>query len=178
MYEARKRLSSVFKRNYDKAVCQTLKAITLERKVAVVHAYIPIKGEINITEYLNWALKSGIKIVCPKVLPKRQLASLELLALNQLESGPYGTVHPAGNKEYDGAIDLVIMPGLAFDVHHNRLGYGGGYYDRFLEKHANVLTVALYYPLQLVEHVPVEQHDIKMSRLITEEMDRIGVKYD
>ena len=63
---------------------------------------------------------------------------------------------------------LMIMPGVAFDRNLNRVGYGGGYYDRFLEKHPDFVRIAISYELQLCDYVPVEPTDYKPHMLITE----------
>lgn len=166
MLNKRKELGLKEKRKYDKAICEALKKVILLSEPEVIHSYLPIKAEIDITPLLQWALEQKIKVVCPKVLPKRQLENLELNHFNDFDYGPFNTIHPAGDKKYHGDIDLVIMPGLAFDLNHNRLGYGGGYYDRFLLKHPDAVKVAILYPFQLVNKVPVESHDIKMTRLV------------
>ena len=116
--------------------------------------------------YVQRMLNEKIKVICPKVLPKRQLENLELLSYGDFEAGPFNTYHPANNKVHTGEIDFVIMPGLAFDQVKNRLGYGGGYYDRFLIKHPEAYLAAVFYPFQLVDRVPVEAHDVKMNTLI------------
>ena len=64
---------------------------------------------------------------------------------------------------------LVLVPGVAFDYSHNRIGYNGGFYDRFLEKNKEVKTIALAYDLQVVDfEIPSEEHDIKPDKMITE----------
>lgn len=167
MKAKRSALNPKEKRSYDRNICDSLKEIVLIEKPKVVHSYLPIQGEINVTPFLKWLLHSKVKVVCPRVLPKRQLENIELLHFDKFDNGPFNTIHPAGNITYSGNIDLVIMPGLAFDNKLNRLGYGGGYYDRFLVKCQNATKVAILYPFQLIDLVPTEEHDIKMDRVIT-----------
>lgn len=172
MLEKRLHMAPRFKRNFDYEVCEALKKITLERDAKVIHAYLPIKGEINITPYLRWLLQMGLRVVCPKVLPGRRLQNLELLDIEKLEKGPFNTIHPAGENKYEGRIDLVIIPGLAFDRELNRLGYGGGYYDRFLPNYSEAYKLAVQYPFQLVPSVPTEAHDVKVDQLILCNLDK------
>ena len=162
----RNSLASNMKHQYDQDICDSLKTLVTLKKSTVVHAYLPMKGEIDISPFLKWLLVQGVKVICPKVLPKRQLVNIELQSYGSFEVGPFNTYHPAGNVVYEGKIDLVVMPGLAFDQNKNRLGYGGGYYDRFLSKHPESFLAAILYPFQLVEKVPVEEHDVKMNKLI------------
>ncbi|MEZ4924297.1 MAG: 5-formyltetrahydrofolate cyclo-ligase [Crocinitomicaceae bacterium] len=166
MLDLRRSIPLKDKRVYDKNICDSLKKIILVSTPNVIHSYLPIKGEIDVTPLLKWAMNRSIKIVCPKVLPGRQLENLELLSFEDFDYGPFNTLHPAGNKKYEGPIDFIIMPGLAFDENLNRLGYGGGYYDRFLIKHPESNKIAVLYPFQLIDVVPVEEHDVKMSKLI------------
>lgn len=166
MLAKRKSIFYKEKRQYDKEICNALQKLILVKKPKVVHSYLPIKGEVDVSPLLKWLLTQQIKVVCPKVLPKRQLQNLELHHFRDFDIGPFRTIHPAGNKVYSGHIDFVIMPGLAFDSEFNRLGYGGGYYDRFLVKNPTSFKAAVMYPFQLLESVPVEEHDVKMDTLI------------
>lgn len=170
MLARRKMIHLKEKRRYDKDVCELLRTIIDIKRPRVVHSYLPIKGEPDVTPLLKWLLDSKLKVVCPKVMPKRQLENLELLHFNDLEIGPFRTVHPAGNVVYTGTIDLVIVPGLAFDKGLGRLGYGGGYYDRFLAKHPGAHKSAVLYPFQLVDKVPVDRYDVSMDELIVSNM--------
>ena len=111
-------------------------------------------------------LTKNIKVITPKTLPKRQLENLELHALNELEKGVFGTSHPANSEIYSGNYDLIIVPGLAFDNQNYRLGYGGGYYDTFLEQHPNAFKVGIFYPFQKVSTVPKEKHDVCLDTIL------------
>ena len=167
MLSERKTTDFRFKRNYDNQICKTLKErLITNQDIKVVHSYLPIKGEIDITPFLDWSLKNNIKIICPKVIGKGQMESIELEDLQKIDVGPFRTIHPGSNRKFDGETDLVLVPGLAFDLNLNRLGYGGGYYDRFLRKQTKSKNLALLYPFQLIETVPIEQHDIKVDELL------------
>jgi 5-formyltetrahydrofolate cyclo-ligase len=174
MAAKRKIINHKSKRDYDKEICHELKKIALIKNPKVVHSYLPIKGEIDVTPFLKWLLEKRIKVVCPKVLPKRQLESIELLHFDDFDMGPFNTIHPSGNVVYSGSIDMVVLPGLAFDKKLNRLGYGGGYYDRFLAKNIETIKAAVLYPFQLVDKIPTEEHDIKMDRLIVSQLPFIS----
>jgi 5-formyltetrahydrofolate cyclo-ligase len=102
-------------------------------------------------------------VVTTKTLPKSTLQHLVLTDLDDLENGVFGTKHPRNAVEWKESYDLIIVPGLAFDSHGHRLGYGGGYYDAFLPRHPNTLKVGVGFPFQLVESVPVEDFDEKVD---------------
>lgn len=166
MLTSRKQMSPKEKRRLDYDICERLKTIVIRKATKVIHVYLPIKGEVDITPFINWSLKKDIKIICPKVLPKRQLENLVFTGFNNIEVGPFQTIHPSGNIIYNGQIDLIVLPGLAFDKNLNRLGYGGGYYDRFLLKQMESLKVAVLYDFQIHESIPVEGHDVKVDVLL------------
>ncbi|MCB9187849.1 MAG: 5-formyltetrahydrofolate cyclo-ligase [Flavobacteriales bacterium] len=166
MLALRKQLNPKEKRRLDHDICERLKRIIIRKDAQVVHAYLPIKGEVDITPFINWLLKKGVQVICPKVLPKRQLENLVFTGFDNIEVGEFQTIHPSGNHLYDGPIDVIVMPGLAFDKELNRLGYGGGYYDRFLLKHLDSLKVAVQYGFQVHETIPIEDHDVKVDTLL------------
>lgn len=95
--------------------------------------------------------------------------AVEISSLKNLKKDKYGILEPdelipAVKKE---DIDLIILPGVAFDKSGGRLGYGGGYYDKYLNScPQDICKVALCYDFQIVENVPVEEHDVKANDVI------------
>ena len=116
-------------------------------------------NEIDIKPLLEKLLSKNCTVVVPKTLKNRKLTHLILNSLDALEPGVYGTSHPENGIVFTGKIDLVIVPGLAFDEENYRLGYGGGYYDTFLAEYPTAFTVGVGYPFQKVKKVPKEAHD-------------------
>ncbi len=169
MFQLRNRLEISQKEVYDEWICSALLTIILKNKFNTVHAYLPFLTEINIYPLLKKLLELKIKVVSPKTLPKRKLENRILHSLDELELGIMGTKHPLDAIIYDGPFDLIIVPGLAFDAANFRLGYGGGYYDNFLELYPNALKVGIFYPFQKVDKVPVEAHDCKLDTLLWRE---------
>jgi 5-formyltetrahydrofolate cyclo-ligase len=164
--EQRDALHLDYKLKYDSWTCNALEIEISERNCKVVHAYLPMGNEIDIKPLLANLLKKKITVVVPKTLKKRKLEHLVLDSLDGLESGVYGTSHPKNGTIFTGNIDLVIVPGLAFDTENYRLGYGGGYYDTFLAEYPNAFTVGVGYPFQKVKTVPKEAHDACLNTVI------------
>ncbi|TRX70490.1 5-formyltetrahydrofolate cyclo-ligase [Carboxylicivirga sp. M1479] len=80
----------------------------------------------------------------------------------------YGILEPAGEPiDNEQRIDMVVVPGVAFDTDNNRMGRGAGYYDRILKRIPSAKKIALAFDFQMVEHVPVEAHDIKMDMVLS-----------
>ena len=170
MKARRKVLKPTEKREYDRWVCRELYRIIERNGFKVVHAYIPLQNEINIAPLLRELLEKDIRVICPKALPNGVLENRELHSFQDLERGVMGTQHPANPVEYTGPIDMVIIPGLAFDRDKFRVGYGGAYYDTFLTMLPNTtLKVGVFYPFQEIEQVPREEHDMPFDKLLVGE---------
>lgn len=154
------------KRDHDRRINLLLKKLIQERKAASVHSFLPMGSEVDLHPLIEELLKNGTSVVCPRTLPKRKLEHLVLKSTHELEDGVFGTKHPAEANVFDGDYDIILVPGLAFDTAGNRLGYGAGYYDSFLENHPEAFKVGVAYPFQVLDKVPTEIHDVKLDRII------------
>ncbi|WP_409297680.1 5-formyltetrahydrofolate cyclo-ligase [Peribacillus sp. SCS-26] len=127
--------------------------------------------EADTIEIIRKAWDTGKAVAVPKCIPDgRQLDFRLIRSFNELEMVFYGLQEPipeVTNPVTAEDIDLMFVPGLAFDAGGYRLGYGGGYYDRILAGYSG-LTVSLALDLQLLDSVPKEVHDIPVSRIITQ----------
>ncbi len=150
----------------EKIVAELLELIATIKPKAV-HSYLPMGSEVDIWPVIEYLLQAEVTVVTPKSLPKRKLEHLVLKSTNELEEGIFGTRHPAGSQVFDGRYDLIIVPGLAFDHHGNRLGYGAGYYDNFLKDHPEAYKVGVAYPFQVLEKIPVDAHDVRLDEIIS-----------
>ncbi|CAA6830079.1 MAG: 5-formyltetrahydrofolate cyclo-ligase (EC [uncultured Aureispira sp.] len=158
---------------YDTQINKSLWELIQERKYKTIHLYLPMGSEIDLYPLIQKLLNQKIKVYSPKTLKNRKLEHLEVHSLEALEKGLWGTRHPKNSKAYEGTFDLIVVPGLAFDKDCNRLGYGGGYYDNFLKQHKAAHQVAIAYPFQVIEQVPVEAHDEKVGAVLYGELDSV-----
>lgn len=138
-----------------------------------VMLFLNFRDEVETTMLAMEVLTQGKELVLPRCAPGGTLETYRVMDLTKdIKSGTYGIREPKADEAAriePRTIDLVIVPGVAFDRQGNRLGYGAGYYDRFFQRlPAAVPLVAAVFECQLVPAVPVESHDHKMSRLITE----------
>lgn len=147
-------------------VQQALFSLIKERDVKTLHTFLPMGDEMDHSPVVRWCLENKITVVTTKTLPKRQLMHLVLEDMDDLAAGVFGTRYPRSEREWRSGYDLIIVPGLAFDKKGNRLGYGGGYYDAFLATQPEPLKVAVAYPFQIVDEVPVGAHDMKVDRVL------------
>lgn len=141
-----------------------------------IFIYIGFGSEIDTKKYIEEFLKLGKNVLVPRIDMKLGVMEcVKINSLSDLKVGNYEILEPVDEiKAVDKKIiDLVIMPGVAFDINGGRIGYGGGYYDKFLEDIQNdVLKVALAYDFQVFEKLEIEEHDIKADIVITEEQVR------
>lgn len=166
MHSKRDAQNKAEKEVYDFSICAQLKQIVLKNNCKVVHSYYPMGSEIDVKPFLEFCLSQSIKLVLPKTLKKRELKHCILNSIDDIDYGLYNTPYPAGEQEFTGSYDLILVPGLAFDEQNYRLGYGGGYYDQFLDKNRNVHQVGICYPFQMFKQIPKEDHDAQLSEVI------------
>lgn len=128
--------------------------------------------EVDTFQIIRKGWEQGKRMVVPKCEPKtRRLDFRELKRFSELESVFYGLLEPIvseTNTVSAGEIDLVVVPGLAFNKDGYRLGFGGGYYDRFLANYHGK-TISLAFKDQIVSDIPIESHDIPVRKIITSE---------
>lgn len=136
-------------------------------------AYIPFRAEVDVSPVIEWCWQRRIAVAVPRAIKEQRLLQLHAISKwDDLESGAYGIREPFPGcpplSKHD--ISCVIVPGLAFDEQHGRLGYGGGYYDRFFESLAGKqpLKLALAFDIQIVPEAPMDEHDIRVDRIVTE----------
>ncbi|ANQ49327.1 5-formyltetrahydrofolate cyclo-ligase [Flammeovirga sp. MY04] len=132
----------------------------------VLHTYIPINKEASTLGIIKKALSYGWTIVVPQTLKNRQMRHLVLSNLDDLEEECFGTFIPKNKEEYKGAIDIVLVPGVGFSKQYGRMGYGGGYYDTFLPQHPSAKKWGITYKFQIIEDLPLEEHDVLMDTLL------------
>ena len=122
-----------------------------------------------VTEYLiKEAWKAGKEVAVPKVVGK-DMVFYKLTDLARLEPGYFGIPEPVSGEIVNWSKALMIMPGVAFDRANHRVGYGGGFYDRYLEKHPQLERVAIAFSFQMLPEVPTEPTDICPQIIVTEE---------
>ncbi len=139
----------------------------LYRNAKTIYGYLPYNQEIRTAPLLEQALKDGKRIAVPKCYDRGVMLFIYLDDLTQVAKGYSNILEPIYDEPVaDDETALVLMPGMVFDYEGHRIGYGGGFYDRFLEKEPNHPTVALAYDFQMVDHLETEEFDIPVDRVI------------
>ena len=142
----------------------------------LVLCYMDFRNEVKTGGIIRECRNAGKRIALPLVKVDGTVRELLVYEINDLhndvQEGPYGILEPCPEKLQlvaDNEIDLVIVPGVAFDIHKQRLGYGAGYYDGLLVKlRPDCYKIGIAFDVQIVDMIPAETHDIKMDSIITE----------
>ena len=129
------------------------------RQASTVYGYLPYNQEVRTEPILLQALADGKRVAVPKVYAD-EMKFIYLTDLSKVEKGYSGIPEPVEDGPVaDDTTALVLVPGLAFDREGHRIGYGGGFYDKFLTAEPNHPTLALCYEFQMVPQLPTEAFD-------------------
>lgn len=136
------------------------------KDAAAIYGYLPYNQEVHTVPILERAVQDGKTVAVPKVIDDRMIFVV-MDDLTKVEKGYAGIPEPIENgPEANDPNALVLMPGLAFDPQGHRIGYGGGFYDRFLEKEPDHPTVALCYAFQVFPELETQEHDIPVDLVL------------
>lgn len=136
------------------------------RDAETIYFYLPYNQEVRTVPMLEQALRDGKRVAVPKVYGE-EMKFIYVEDLTQIAKGYAGIPEPIG----DGPVAedphaLVLMPGLAFDPQGHRIGYGGGFYDKFLSQEPEHPTLALCYDFQVLPHLETEEFDIPVNQVL------------
>lgn len=138
------------------------------------YLYVPFRSELPVWGMLEGLLGSGKKVFVPRVHQTKQEPWMEfypIFSRDDLQPGAYGILEPKGKEAIipngDRKANCMLLPGLAFSREGGRLGYGGGYYDRYLGVYRDAFElIGAGYDFQCVRDIPLTGHDIRMDRLL------------
>jgi 5-formyltetrahydrofolate cyclo-ligase len=151
-------------------VCENLFSSSLWPAKGKVALYSPIKNEVETRTIFERAIQDGLEVYYPRIAGD-EIQFHRVNDLKELKPGSFGVLESLKTSEKlseNEKLDLLIVPGVAFDQKGHRLGYGKGFYDRFLAKKRFEKSVGLAYQLQIKESLPHEDHDEKVDEVITE----------
>jgi len=155
-------------------ILQKLFELEVARSAAWIHFYVSSGSEVETTGMIAHALSRGKRVSVPKMEreTKRLVLSEIKDPVRDLSPGPKGIPEPTPEsfRAVDaGAMELFVIPGVAFDERGNRLGQGAGYYDRMLAGlDGRIPIVGLAFEIQIVDKVPAEAHDVRVNRIVTD----------
>ena len=133
-----------------------------------IYCYIDFRNEVGTRRLIETAWKIHKKVAVPKI-EGNEMQFYYIDSWDDVSVGRWGILEPSNARLAEGKSVLVIMPGSVFDINLNRIGYGGGYYDKYLSKHDEYTSIALAFEFQIFDSIPTEIYDIKPQCVITEE---------
>lgn len=166
------------KRIKSERIMESLLKEEVYKNSRLLMCYVDFDGEVGTRDFMIRCMADGKRLAVPLVIKKadkgRVIIASEVFNLdNDLERGCFGILEPsecAIREISPSMIDLAVVPGVAFDINKNRIGFGAGFYDRFLKDTGNeCFKVGIAYEFQIYENVPVDFDDIPMDMIITED---------
>ena len=171
MRACRNALSPQQQAELSESLLRTLCSWLRYQQAPLIAPYVSMPSEADTHALLQQVLADGKQLVVPRCLSKETMAFYQLESLTQLEPGAYGILEPKTECRLITQFppgSICIVPGLAFDRHGGRLGYGAGYYDRFLSAHPELIPVGYCSEAFVLPKVPMEATDCRMQYLLTE----------
>ena len=158
----------------DSSIKQRLLALPEFLSARSVLFYASFRSEVETSGIIRESLSMGKRAILPKVdKENHRLQLYEIKSISELTKGHMGIPEPFLSAEREALledIDLVVIPGAGYDYAGNRLGYGGGYYDKLLSgKKKNTPIIALAYEEQIVDAIPAEKHDVRVDMIVTDQ---------
>jgi 5-formyltetrahydrofolate cyclo-ligase len=146
-------------------ITELIEANKQYHEAPIVMLYHPLWDEVDVRPLFDRALASGKRVILPTVKGD-DIIPVEITSNTQWIIGDFNILEPIA-EPYQGNIDLIVIPGVAFDLNLNRLGRGKGYYDRFLVHHPNAYRLGVCFKFQMVNKVPTEPFDLPMHEITT-----------
>jgi 5-formyltetrahydrofolate cyclo-ligase len=166
--EIRKSLSSDFRRNASLEICQHIKNGEKFQEAGVIFTYMPMNDEVDLYPLLDEFPQK--EWVIPRIQPHSRMI-LHTYDPGKLIRHRFGMLEPDPSQPEisPSQVDLVLVPGLAYDRQGWRLGYGGGFYDKFLAGIPGLATLGITYQALVLDNIPHDDHDIPVQALVTED---------
>lgn len=174
MMNKRDSMPASIRLGHSKIIMDKLRHLSIYKDARLIFVYVSFRSEVETHSFINQALLDGKRIAVPLTITNgKLLLPCEITSLEELTVGTWGILEPDKDniREIDyKEIDLALVPGLAFDPFGNRLGYGAGYYDRFLPNLRNSsVLVGMGFDFQLIDQVQAGPFDVPMDSILTNE---------
>lgn len=148
-------------------VCERIWNLRAYQRADVIYAYLAKQGEVLLDEVIEDAWRQGKRVAVPRVVGT-DMCFCEIVNLEDVRESRMGIREPVSGRCVHGKAPLLLMPAVALDTQLHRVGYGGGYYDRYLEQNPMPMKVAAAFDFQVYPKVPTETFDVMVDAVITE----------
>ena len=154
------------KEEFDKRIVNKIVSLEEYKQSNLVLTYVSLKEEVDTIKLIRYSFKNGKRVAVPKC-EGDDILFYYISDIEDLEKGNFGILEPKTNQKVTNFNDSIcIVPGIAFDKQNNRIGYGRGFYDRFLENY-NGIKIGLTYSECICDKIDGDKNDIKMDKIIT-----------
>ncbi|HSR62598.1 MAG TPA: 5-formyltetrahydrofolate cyclo-ligase [Gammaproteobacteria bacterium] len=151
------------------AIRERLLGLKEIRSARAIFLFISYGSEVDTHALLDHFLESGKDLAVPRIMGSSEMIATPFTGWDDLVKGQLGILTPRGDQSYPGQLDVAITPGLGFTRTGHRIGYGRGYYDKWFAKHPATRRVAIAYSEQILDEIPVDEKDVLMDRIVTED---------
>jgi len=134
-----------------------------------VFCYLSTAREVDTHSLIDGLVAAGITVLVPRLMDRTIMIATAFPGWSGLVPGALGILSPSSTTAFHSSIDAVLVPGLAFSTRGARLGYGAGYYDRWLAGHSETARIGLCFEFQIVRDLPVASHDEPLDYLVTDQ---------
>lgn len=172
----RRDMNIEIKDSYDKIIEEKFFKSSFYKEAQNIFIYISYDSEINTKRIISRAIKEGKNIYVPRTeFSTKLMNAVKINNFDNLIESRYGILEPKKEEPFinPNDLDLIVVPGVAFDKNGGRVGYGAGYYDRYFKRIDNqnkfrVTKFALIYDFQLIDEVPTDEEDVLVDAVLTE----------
>lgn len=167
----RQDLSRQTRQKHSIEICRRLQALPQVQKASVIFSYLALPGEVDASSFHAWAMEHGLTLAFPVTDENGGMEAYAPVETTHWQKDRFGVLAPSAetSRHVDPAeIDLIVAPCVAFDETCQRLGQGGGYFDRFFARCPNALRIGLAFEVQKLPAIAIEDHDVALHAVQTE----------
>lgn len=149
-------------------IVKRIMSLEVYKKSKVIAMYYSLPDEVSLNRLINNAIKDDKIVLLPQI-KNSEMFFVKIDDLTIYKKSKFGVYEPVvtSNNKWQNNVDLILVPGVAFDINKNRIGYGKGYYDRFL-KTSNAYKIGVCFASQILPALPIDNNDIPVDLIVNE----------
>jgi 5-formyltetrahydrofolate cyclo-ligase len=154
--------------NASYSISRKLKELEIINNATSIMGYYPIRKEVDIFNFLREMSEKKIILLPYSVKKEKKIYPVLYKNDEELDKDDFGIPVPKNKEIFKGKIDIILVPGVAFDFNFNRLGYGLGLYDKFLRENHQSLKIGIAYDFQIIKELPFSENDVKLDMIVSD----------
>lgn len=157
--------------NLSAIICEKILNTDLYKKADSVFTYVNMGSEVQTINIINKSIRDKKTIAVPLIISKHDMVFIKIDSVYGLVKNKFGIYEPVFDKDKIVKADnksLIVVPGVVFSENRYRIGYGGGYYDKYLSENVYMKAIGAAYNMQIEKNLPIDEHDIKLDCIVTE----------